>query len=54
MRETPMAIDPKLIDRLLGEYTRPEDIVGENGLLKQLTNAVLERALNAELSSYLG
>ncbi len=49
-----MAIDPKLIDKLLADYKRPEDIVGENGLLKQLTKAVLERALNAELSDHLG
>ncbi len=40
-----MAIDPALIDRLLTEYKKPEDIIGENGLLKQLTKAVLERAL---------
>ena len=37
-----MAIDKKLIDQLL--TTRPEDIVGENGLLKELTKAILERA----------
>jgi len=49
-----MAIDPKLIDKLLADYKRPEDIVGENGLLKQLTKAVLERAMNAELTDHLG
>jgi len=30
------------------------DIAGENGLLKQLTKAVLERALQAELTDHLG
>src|SRR6266571_3038575 len=49
-----MAIDPKLIDELLREYKKPEDIVGENGLLRQLTKAVLERALEAEISEHLG
>src|SRR5574339_463880 len=49
-----MGIDPKLIDQLLADYKRPEDIVGENGLLKQLTKAVLERALAAELTEHLG
>src|SRR5689334_20866291 len=49
-----MGIDPKLIDKLLGDYKKPEDIVGENGLLKQLTKAVLERALKAELTDHLG
>jgi hypothetical protein len=35
----PMAIDLKLIDNLLADYKKPEDIIGENGLLKQLTKA---------------
>jgi putative transposase len=41
--ECPMAIDKKLIDQLLTDYKRPEDIIGENGLLKELTKAILER-----------
>jgi putative transposase len=50
-----MAIDLKLIDKLLAEHGhRPEDIAGENGLLKQLTKAVLERAMQAELTAHLG
>jgi putative transposase len=49
-----MAIDPKLIEGLLAGYKKPEDIVGENGLLKQLTKAILERALDTELTEHLG
>ncbi len=50
-----MAIDPKLIDKLLAEHGhRPEDITGENGLLKQLTKALLDRAMQAELTDHLG
>ena len=49
-----MGIDPKLIDQLLAGYKKPEDIAGENGLLKQLRKAVLERALQAELTGHLG
>jgi putative transposase len=50
-----MAIDAKLVDSLLAEHgKRPQDIAGENGWLKQLTKAILERALNAELSDHLG
>ena len=50
-----MGIDPKLIDQLLVEHGhRPEDIAGENGLLKQLTKALLERAMDAELTDHLG
>src|ERR1700736_4839358 len=49
-----MAIDKTLIDQLLTDYKKPEDIIGENGLLKQLTKAILERALQAELTDHLG
>jgi len=49
-----MAIDPNLVDQLLAGYKRPEDIIGENGLVKQLTKALLERALQGELTSHLG
>jgi len=49
-----MAIDKELIDKLLVGYKKPEEIIGENGLLKQLTKAVLERALQAELTQHLG
>src|SRR5450432_1417903 len=49
-----MAIDLKLIDKLLADYKNQEDIIGENGLLKQLTKALLERAMRAELTEHLG
>jgi putative transposase len=49
-----MAIDFKLIDKLLADYKKPEDIIGENGLLKQLTKALLERAMQAEMTEHLG
>lgn len=54
MTKNPKAIDLDLIDQLLANYQSPEDVLGENGLLKQLTKAVLERALKAELSHHLG
>ncbi len=47
-------LDPKLIDELLKDYKKPEDIIGEEGLLKQLTKAILERALESELTYELG
>src|SRR5437899_15412 len=49
-----MAIDKKVIDQLLADYKKPEDIIGENGLLKELTKAILERALEAEMTDHLG
>jgi putative transposase len=49
-----MPIDHQLIDNLLKDYKTPEEILGDNGLLKQLTKAVLERAMQAELTEHLG
>jgi putative transposase len=49
-----MEIDKEVIDKLLTNYQRPEDIVGENGVLKQLTKALVERAMEAELTTHLG
>lgn len=47
-------VEPDLIDRLLVDYQKPEDLLGENGILKQLTKAIVERALQAELAIHLG
>ena len=49
-----MEIKNELIDELLKDYQKPEDIIGENGLLKRFVKAVLERAMNAELTHHLG
>ena len=49
-----MEMDQELIDKLLSDYEKPEDLIGENGLLKQLTKALVERALHAELTTHLG
>jgi Asp-tRNA(Asn)/Glu-tRNA(Gln) amidotransferase B subunit len=49
-----MTIDNELIDNLLKDYKKPEDIIGENGLLKQLTNQLLERAMAAVLTEHVG
>lgn len=43
-----------LVDQLLVDYQKPEDLIGEHGLLKQLTKAVVERALQAEMAAHLG
>lgn len=44
-------ISDELIDGLLKQGRKPEDI---NGLLKQITKAVLERALQGEMTEHLG
>ena len=47
-------IAPELLDQLLGNYTNPEDLLGEGGLFKQLKKALIERALGGELTEHLG
>ena len=49
-----MEIRKEVLDELIRDYQNPEDLLGENGLLKQLTKALLERAMAAELTHELG
>ena len=49
-----MEIKKAVLDELIKDYKKPEDLIGETGLLKQLTKALLERALSAELAQHLG
>ena len=49
-----MTVNNELIDSLLADYKKPEDLIGENGLLKQLTKRLVERALEAEMAEHLG
>ncbi len=49
-----MTIRRELIDELLTEYLTPQDVLAEDGLLKQLTKAVIERCLETELDTHLG
>jgi transposase-like protein len=42
------------LDELLKEYRDPEQITGPDGLLKQLTKSLLERAMAAELTHHIG
>ncbi len=44
----------EVLDKLVAGYQKPADILGENGLLKQLTKALVERALEAEMTHHLG
>ena len=47
-------VPEELLARLLANYKKPEDLIGENGLLKKLTKLLVERALDAELTEHLG
>ena len=49
-----MPIKPEHLDELLAGYEKPEDLLGEDGLFKQLKKALIERALGAELTDHLG
>ena len=44
---TNSAITPELLDQLLANYEKPEDLTGDDGLFKQLKKALIERALGA-------
>jgi putative transposase len=47
-------IRAELLDELLTDYRKPDDLLGDDGLFKQLKKALLERALGAELDVHLG
>ena len=47
-------VPDELLSSLLANYKEPEDLIGENGLLKQLTKLLVERALDAEMTEHLG
>jgi len=49
-----MTIPKELLDTLMKDYKNPEDLIGETGLLKQLTKQLLERAMQAEMTDHLG
>jgi putative transposase len=49
-----MTIPKDLLDALMKGYKNPEDLIGETGLLKQLTKQLLERAMQAEMTEHLG
>jgi len=48
----PTKLESALDELLTGKSM--EEIVGPGGLLKQLTKALIERAMNAELNHHLG
>ena len=47
-------IRKELLDELLEGYEKPEDLLGDEGLLKGLQKALMERAFGAELTAHLG
>jgi len=49
-----MPIKPEHLDELLAGYEKPEELLSQAGLFRQLKKALLERALGAELTHHLG
>jgi putative transposase len=49
-----MAITEEVLNELLKDYEKPEDLLGKNGLLKELQKRLLEKALGAEMTVHLG
>jgi putative transposase len=47
-------IDDGLLDELLKGCERPEDLLGEAGLMRDLKKALMQRMLGAELTEHLG
>jgi transposase-like protein len=49
-----MAFSKETLDELLKDYKGPDDMFGQDGIIKQLSKALIERAMTAELTEQLG
>jgi transposase-like protein len=49
-----MAITKEVLDELMKDYHGPDDMYGSDGLVKQFSKALIERAMQAELTEQLG
>jgi putative transposase len=47
-------IPQELLDELLADYEKPGDLVGPDGLLKELFGRLVETAAGSELTDHLG
>jgi putative transposase len=47
-------VSTAMLDELMKGYKGPQDFLGPDGLIKQLTKALIERAMEAELTEHLG
>ena len=48
------AISEAVLDELMAGYEKPEDLLGDEGLFKELKRRLIEKALGAELTDHLG
>ena len=49
-----MAFSKEVPDEILKDYHGPDDFYGPDGIMKQLTKALVERTMQAELTEHLG
>jgi putative transposase len=49
---TTMTISKELLDELLSGVERPEDLLGDKGLMQELKVRLIERMLGAELTDH--
>ena len=49
-----MAFSKEVLDEILKNYRGPDDFYGPDGIMKQLTKALVERTMQAELTEHLG
>jgi len=47
-----MAIREEILEELLKDYKNPEDLIGKDGLLKELTKRLVEKAMDSELTHH--
>jgi putative transposase len=54
-KDEPRLVDQELADRLIAQaQSQGVELLGEGGLLKQMTKAILERSMSIELTDHLG
>ena len=51
--QTGFEISDEVLDQLLKNYRKPEDLLGSEGIIKQLTKRAIERIMNAEMDYHL-
>jgi putative transposase len=49
-----MAIKDEILKEILKEYKNPEDLIGKDGILKELTKRSIEKTMESELTHHLG
>ena len=49
-----MAIRDEILEEILKEYKTPDDLIGKDGILKELTKRLVEKAMESELIHHLG